>query len=346
MVITQSRTPSDSPLFSTSPVVKTSQPPVIVVGLPRSGSSFLAHVLSTLEDWYVYDDLYIYQRVQGLNIKGKLTPQQLEQLVNDLAWSVRGRIKNQKNFLKPKCTFEDVDKMKASVIETFSNCDVYWYELLEEWMMRLALHHGCNRWGYKTPQDFMHMDELLKLFPGTRFIFIMRDPRNMMASKKYVNTQDGHPHDYHPLAYALYWNMACEKAKEFAAKQVAPLMIVQFEKLIANPDEVASNIANFLETSLSEPITNQGSNSSFNSKKRNTITSTESWLCETITRSYMKEFGYDLKGAKPKIQDIPDLLMTSFNFTVYKTKRIITRADKRSSVVAYLKTLIGRKKSQ
>ncbi|WP_107666876.1 hypothetical protein [Cyanothece sp. BG0011] len=57
-----------SPLFSTTPVVEQSTPPVIVVGLPRSGSSFLAHTLSTLKDWYVFDDLMIYQKVQGLDI--------------------------------------------------------------------------------------------------------------------------------------------------------------------------------------------------------------------------------------------------------------------------------------
>ena len=32
-------------------------PPVIVVGLPRSGSSYLAHVLSCLEGWFIFDDL-------------------------------------------------------------------------------------------------------------------------------------------------------------------------------------------------------------------------------------------------------------------------------------------------
>ena len=53
---------TESPLFAISPVVSEPKPsPVVVVGLPRSGSSFLSYVISQIDDWYVFDDLYLFR---------------------------------------------------------------------------------------------------------------------------------------------------------------------------------------------------------------------------------------------------------------------------------------------
>ena len=67
---------SKSILFSTTPIVQQPVPPVIVVGLPRSGSTYIAHVLSCFDDLYVFDDLYPYQFAKALNLAGNLTQHQ------------------------------------------------------------------------------------------------------------------------------------------------------------------------------------------------------------------------------------------------------------------------------
>jgi hypothetical protein len=92
--------------------------------------------------------------------------------------------------------------MDDALLTTFRGESIEWHELLEEWMTRLALHHGRSRWGYKAPQDFLHLDTLCELWPSVRFIFVYRDPRRVMASKKYVGEQDGNPNEYHPIVYA------------------------------------------------------------------------------------------------------------------------------------------------
>ena len=60
------------PLFSSQPVTAkdTHSAPVIVVGMPRSGSSFLSHVLSQLPGWYVFDDLYLQDKVKEIGAEG------------------------------------------------------------------------------------------------------------------------------------------------------------------------------------------------------------------------------------------------------------------------------------
>lgn len=330
---------TDSPLFSLTSVVKQSTSPVVVVGLPRSGSTFLSSVLSALDSWYVFDDLYLYQMVKGLQAEGILNSEQLQELVERLGWTVRARVKFEQHFLKPQCTWEDVDRMVEAVLETFKEQSLYWHELLEEWLMRLALHHGKTRWGYKTPQDFMHMDLLTKIFPDIRFIFIVRDPLKVMASMKYVNQQDGKPQQYHPLAYALYWKMAYEKVHKFINSKKAPVHVVKFEDLVADPHTEAKHLANFLGTTLSSQISNKGSNTSFASHKRREITKTEAWICEYTAGKTIKLAGYNLQGAYPRLKDLPDLLATSTKFLLYQIQRIYQRKEQRSSIFAYLKFL-------
>ena len=60
-------TDTERPLEATASIVASrgSGQPLIIVGLPRSGTSFLAHVLSAIDDWYVFDDLYCVQKAMA-----------------------------------------------------------------------------------------------------------------------------------------------------------------------------------------------------------------------------------------------------------------------------------------
>ena len=141
----------DSVLFATRPVVTQPQPPVIVIGTPRSGSSFLAHVMSHIQDWYVFDDIYFYQKVKSIKAdQSPLTKEQTDKLVHFLGWRLRTKIRYVK-FESPNATWADVRRMCAAVGETYEQGGVMWQQLFEEWMTRLALHHGKSHWGYKVP---------------------------------------------------------------------------------------------------------------------------------------------------------------------------------------------------
>ncbi len=332
---------TDSPLFSTHPVVREHTPPVIVVGLPRSGSSFLSHVLSTLEGLYVFDDLYLYQRARAIGaVTGPLSPEALRGLTGYLGWTVRARIRFEDSFFKPQCTWEDVDRMVEAVCEALSGLEARWQDLLEEWLTRLALHHGRHRWGYKTPQDFMHLETLAQTFPGVRFVFIMRDPRDMMSSMKYLRREDGDPRQYHPVAYALYWKMAHTAMAQYIGRGTAPMEVVRFEELVAEPDAVATRLGAFLGAGVRCPVPVRGKNTSFSGRARKTVTRTERWLCERLAGEAMAQAGYPPDGARPHLRDAPDLLRTSARFSLYQCARLLTRGDARGSVGAYLRTLL------
>jgi len=192
-------------LFSTQPTEKSNQPPVVIVGLPRSGSSFLSHVTSHLDDWFIFDDLYLYREAKSIAAIDKpLNSDQLDKLIYFLGWQIRARIKFGV-FCIPNMSLDDVDKMNKALKETYKDIPVYWHDLQEEWMTRLALNQGAKHWGYKAPQDFQLIDTLNKVYPNIKIIFLYRDPRKMLRSFKFVRDQDGSPELYHPIIYSYYW---------------------------------------------------------------------------------------------------------------------------------------------
>lgn len=346
---------SSSPLFAKTPVVKAPISPVIVIGLPRSGSSYLAHVLSCMEGLYVFDDLYAYQHAKSLGLQGNLATEQQQAYLNKLGWSARGKVVSPKQdyAFVPQCTWDDLNALEEAVLKAFEGQPVTWPMLLEEWLTRLALHHQCVRWGYKTPQDFMHLDELTTLFPGAQFVFVMRDPLKVMASFKNLpkpevkgKVGDGSSSQYHPLIYANYWKLAYQQTTTYMANNPeVPICIVKFEELIANPNEEAAKLAAFLKTRVIQSVQVERPNTSFNAKKRQDISNTEVWLCESIAGSVMQKAGYELKHVKPRLVDLPDLVRTTFHFMSYQVQRLATNKRARQSIQNYLNNFwVGKNK--
>ncbi|MBW2240975.1 MAG: sulfotransferase [Deltaproteobacteria bacterium] len=328
-----------SPLVATRPIAPDHRtPPVVVIGLPRSGSSFLSHVMSALDDWYVFDDLYLYRQARAIGANGALRGEQLEKLIDFLGWQLRARIQFESDFARPECSLDDVSEMNAAMLETFRETPVHWHELMEEWLVRLALHHGRSRWGYKAPQDFMQMEMLAGLFPGIRFVFILRDPRDTMSSFKFVDGEDGRPGQYHPWVYARYWRMANQRADQNARTLGVPMLRVRFEDLVGDPRREGQRLADFLDTKLSGELPG-GANTSFREGDRKTISETERWICERVAGNEMDRQGYDRDAARFRIRDLPDLAATTLRFASHQTRRLWKNPAARTSVTGFLRNL-------
>jgi len=327
------------PLFATRPVAEGYEAaPTVVVGLPRSGTSFLAYVLSGIRDWYIFDDLYLRRTAIGMGADGPLTASQLDRLLDFLSWQIRARIKWETDFPKPQCTLEDVDRMEAALRATYASSAPTWPELQREWLMRLALRHGKTRWGYKAPQDFMNIDELAAIYPGARFVFCIRDPRRMMASFKFLSGEDGTKRQYHPVVYARYWAMAV-RAYEQALAQGVPCFLVQFEELRSNPVGMAHRLAEFLDSSVDESALPSGANTSFRSGQRSEITPTEAWICERMAAPEMARLDYALDHSAPRLGDLPDFLETTARFAGYQLWRAATNPGARVAIAQYVKRM-------
>ena len=321
------------PLLLSSRSIKESVsmgPPVIVVGLPRSGTSFVSDILSQIPELYVFDDLYLYREAKAIGAdNGYLNASQLDRLLFFLGWQIRARIKHG-TFSVPDMMMEDVDQVMAALYALYSGKDVTWFELLEEWMMRLAINQGASHWGYKAPQDFLHTAMLSRVFPGVKFIFVQRDPRDMMRSLKYVHSKDGNPKQYHPIAYSLYWKSCAAKIKQLRS-QGRDSLVLKFDNLVRSPSDVAAEMARYLELSAPSEMLVKEKNSSFINKKKQDLTSTETWIVEKIIGRDLELFGFQTSSSKPSFLGAFEVIRVSVVFLIYQVGRVV---KKRSSLVS------------
>jgi hypothetical protein len=314
--------------------------PIVVVGLPRSGSSVLSDILSQSEDYFVFDDLYAHTQALALGADGPLSPEQLDKYVHFLGWQVRARIKfGVFENTKTSLSLDDVDRMDEALRATFRAKPATWDKIMVEWLGRLTLAQGKSRWGFKAPQDFMHIDKYIGLFPGVKFIYLYRDPRKVMVSLKHVNERDGDPRQYHPAVYARYWKLASDSVKEAEKRHPGRILSVKFEELLSDPSESCHRIGSFIESTLGVPQM-QNTNSSFGKQSaRPTLDATEAWICETIAKEAMEYRGYALGQGKVRLADLPGLLVTTGVFARYQTHRVLMDPAGRQSVLQFLKRI-------
>lgn len=324
---------SDS-LFSTTRLARDGTPrrSVVVVGLPRSGSSFLSHVMSQIPDWYVFDDLYVAREARALGVTGPIDARRLDKLLHFLGWQIRARLRFG-TYAIPNVAEDEIEPMNDALRDVFQDSGLDWADLQEEWLVRLAERAGARNWGYKQPGAFRQIDELLTTYPEMKAVFLMRAPEKVLASYKHMpaDSQDGDPAQYHPLAHAAYWRMAAKAWPQAQARWPGRVMLLRFEDLVADPTKAARELASFLGTAppVGEVTPPPRPNTSFDGGKRKGLTRLEDGLTRAITGSAREALGFAPAPAPDGPFGIGDFLRTTGTFLAFRSGKLVEAVKRR-----------------
>lgn len=124
----------------------------------------------------------------------------------------------------------------------------------------LAARAGKTRWLEKTPQHVFLIDEILRGIPDARFVEIVRDPRDNLASKKKrkqairTATQLDRAQQrirtlervYDPFWDALEWRLAVRAGQDARHAHPDRLHSLRYEDLIAQPETIVRAVCAFL----------------------------------------------------------------------------------------------------
>ncbi|MFQ5433956.1 MAG: sulfotransferase [Anaerolineae bacterium] len=101
-------------------------------------------------------------------------------------------------------------------------------------------------WAAKTPRDERNVAELRRLFPQARFIHILRDPRQNLASLKKLHQHRGWR--WRPFRTALsLWRSVWLGWRNRRRLGQENYLILRYESLLADPHSVTRRIADFLD---------------------------------------------------------------------------------------------------
>lgn len=122
---------------------------------------------------------------------------------------------------------------------------------------------GARMIGDKTPANAKIVDDLAVLFPGMKFVAMVRDPRDVAASRIGHARRTGHAEAddrasdfYRELvsASARDWRSSVERSLQFAMRAPGQAVVVRYEDLVRAPAEGLARVFDFLgvETSTAE----------------------------------------------------------------------------------------------
>jgi hypothetical protein len=201
----------------------------IVVGSPRSGTTLLRFMLDSHPELAIPPEtgfLTLGPRLRGRG--DALRERFFRAIVGHPA-----PVPTWPDFEIPEEEF----RAALAQIEPFTVSDGYraFYRLY-------AARFGKPRWGDKTPFYCLHLDEIRRVLPESRFVHIIRDGRDAALSLRKMWFSPGREME----TQAAYWRR-CVTAARRAGLGRADYLEVRYEDVILSPRETLERICAFLD---------------------------------------------------------------------------------------------------
>jgi len=211
--------------------------PVFIVGCPRSGTSFLYHLMLSAGGFAEF-------RTQ-MNVFDVLEP-----IYGDL--SVRANQQRMMNdWLRSKAF--SVSGLNAAAItdKVFAECR-NGSDFLRIVMDEIACQQGVDRWIDSTPTNAPHMLRIHRDFPAAKFVHIIRDPRDVALSLDKRGWTRPLPWDRKNSlpAAGVYWKWIVKKARADGQSLGSAYTEVRYEELVKAPQQALTRLSCFLEQEL------------------------------------------------------------------------------------------------
>ena len=209
------------------------RPPVFIVGCPRSGTSFLYHLLLSAGGFArfhtqmnVFDVLEpIFGDLNSASNKKKM----LQEWLRSKAFAVSGL---------------DAEEIESRVMAECRSGSDFMRIVMDE----VARKQGVDRWIDSTPTNIPHMLRIAHDFPEARFIHLIRDARDVALSldKREWSRPLPWDKDRSLIAAGLYWEWIVRKGRKNGEALGSRYIEVRYEDLVERPQEPLKQIGEFL----------------------------------------------------------------------------------------------------
>ena len=204
-------------------------PPLIVLGVRRSGTTLLRVMLDRNPMLAVPDESYFVPQLARRH-RSPVDPasflDDLRRLPTLVEWS-----------LSPDAVAERLDGGMSTGEAVAAVFQAY------------AAERGKPRWGDKTPLYMQYLPVLERLFPGALYVHLIRDGRDAALSflsvpEGIMTTGWGHPRD--AAGFACQWATEVRAGRALGAR-VGPTryLEVRYERLVADPEEELRRVCAF-----------------------------------------------------------------------------------------------------
>ena len=213
-------------------------PPVFVVGVPRSGTTVFSLKLAEASGIAIAPETHFMPEVYG----------QLKHLDLGDAPALNEAI----NKFRSGRWFTDLGLEPGAIEKAFIKGGGRDWPALFATILQLYAHkNGAVRWGEKTPGHYRFVNELLCWYPDCHIIFVMRDPRGVVASNMRA-----------PFSPSYAWFIARRWREMWDIYQPlssdSRISMVRYEDFVADPAHVMEYLKNRLGVEMKTGSTGPG----------------------------------------------------------------------------------------
>lgn len=198
---------------------------------------------------------------------------------------------------------------------------------------------GHSRWLEKTPSHLFYIKDILEAIPDACIIEIVRDPRDVLASKKTRRetvwtteryAADERPRKHLEKAYdacwdTFSWKAAVQAGTKAQASYPNRLRRVRYEDLVSNPASEVQTICDFLDLPFHPAMLKtqwrnaagavgrtEGIQADAVGRWSRVLKPAEVFVCQWLARDVMEDLGYEPATQIPKdLVAVPGLLVRS-----------------------------------
>ena len=263
---------------------------LFILGAPRSGTTFLASVLSDSKYGTPIETHFITKYYKSLRKYGDLSSlsnfrQLIKQILRERPIQQWGLTLN-------------IDRFFLELSPDYS-----YSHIVDALLSRYRLGNPGASWGDKTPHYLEDVEILPKLFPNAKFIYIVRDGRDVALS---LLKKPWGPNNI--VSCAEYWTLLNSRDDELdKIGQEGSLFFLHYEKLLEDPVGTTRDIYGFLGEELPESRVSfiQKYTKTTNKEKwKSEMTANQIRRFEAVAGNKLKALGYPVLNPKSRLSNL------------------------------------------
>jgi len=319
--------------------------PIFVVGQPRSGSTLLTRILNESPELFVINDFYVLQQIDAAALWGRLSSAQARQIADWIyerihirATQERGKTISQ----SIEMTDEQLSAL-ADLVRSDWPDGVGWADVLDKVMSGAAKLSGHARWGYNTPQDYLHLDRLFAAFPTSKAVFLLREPVSLLKSYKNVSGPWHDARRYNPTTIGLAWRAAARSYLRLRESDPERVLFVNYGDLVSDTSAAVARLAAFVGAEIPTPdLAALGHNSSHEQGRRPLpVSENEVWLASLPIREELELLGFEVPAASFRLGGAASLAGIYARGLAFHLSGLATDADRRKRVLRLVQSSVS-----